>query len=131
MSSIVVDQAWKIVMKDHEYDLVELQMIHLVENLSSIRKAKNSMCKFGFLIVYTFFYIHKYFLGIGNVVWEQDNPITRKINEFITQLGDNFDNEMNTYFDEFMLRMKILEELVTRNYSEIFLLVDMATKFWI
>jgi hypothetical protein len=29
-----VNQAWKIVMKDHEYDLSELQMIQLAENLN-------------------------------------------------------------------------------------------------
>ena len=57
------------------------------------------MCKFGSLIVCIFFYIHKYFPGIGNIVWEQDKPATRKIKEFITQLGDNFDNAMSTYFD--------------------------------
>lgn len=128
MSSIIVDQAWMVMMKYHEYDLVELKMIQLKENLSSIRNENNSMCKFGSLIVCTFFYIPKYFPRIGNVVWEKNKPLTRKINEFITQLGDTFYNAMNTFFNEFKSRMKrrmrILEELVTKYYSDICFLVD-------
>lgn len=77
---MVMDQVWKIVMKDHEYDLAEMQMLQLTEKLSSIRKEKNSMCKLGSLIVCIFFYIKKYFPGIGNFVWEQDEPMTRQIN---------------------------------------------------
>lgn len=41
---MVVGQVWKILMKDNEYDIAELQKLKLVENLSSIRKVKNSMC---------------------------------------------------------------------------------------
>ena len=59
------------------------------------------MCKFGSLIVCIFFYIQKYFPSVLNVVWEQDTPVTKQINEYITQLGDNFENVMDTYFDEF------------------------------
>ena len=89
------------------------------------------MCKFGSLIVCISFYIQKYFPSIGNVLWEQDKPVTRKINEFITQLGDNFENTMNTYLDEFKLRMKrrirIPKELVTKYYSDMHFLVDTNT----
>lgn len=45
VSCMTVDQAWKMVIKYHEYDLFELQWLQLVENLLSIKVAKNSMCK--------------------------------------------------------------------------------------
>lgn len=51
--------AWNIVKKDHSYDLADLQLIQLVENLGSMRKAKNSLCMFGSLIVCIFFYVHE------------------------------------------------------------------------
>lgn len=54
---MVVNKAWKIAMKDHEYDLSELQRLQLVENLTAIRKVKNSMCKFRSLIMCIIFYI--------------------------------------------------------------------------
>ena len=54
---IVVDQEWKIVIKDREYDLAKLSRSQLVENLTSIRKVKNSMYKFRSLSMCIFFYI--------------------------------------------------------------------------
>lgn len=54
---MAVDQAWKIVMKDHEYDLAELKRLQLVENLTTAKRENNSMCKFISLIMCIFFYI--------------------------------------------------------------------------
>lgn len=120
---MIVDQAWKIIMKDHECDLPELQRLQLAENLKSIRKEKNSMFKFGYLILCILFYIQKYFYGIGDVVWDKQKPMIRQINEYV----------MNASFDEFKKRMKkrirILEDLVTKYYSDIHFLVDMDTNF--
>lgn len=39
---IAVDVGYKIVMKDHTYDLTELQLQQLTENLGTIRKTKNA-----------------------------------------------------------------------------------------
>ena len=68
MPCIEINQAWKIMMKDHEYDHVELKRSQLEENLTSIKKVKNSMCKFGSLVMFLLFYVHnhflKYFLGV-------------------------------------------------------------------
>ena len=38
---IVVDGGYKIVKKDHTYDLIELQLQQLIENLEGIRKKKS------------------------------------------------------------------------------------------
>ena len=54
---IVVDLGYKIVNKDHCYDLVELQLLQLSKNLGAIRKTKNAQCKFGSIIVCIFFYV--------------------------------------------------------------------------
>lgn len=54
---VAVDVAWKIVKKDHSYDLADLQLKRLAKNLESIRKAKNSMCKFSSLLVSILFYV--------------------------------------------------------------------------
>ena len=39
---IAMDVGYKIVKKDHTYDLVELQLQQLMENLGAIRKTKSS-----------------------------------------------------------------------------------------
>ena len=39
---IAVDVGYKIVKKDHTYDLVKLQLQQLVENLGAIRKTKSA-----------------------------------------------------------------------------------------
>lgn len=54
---IVVDVGYKIVKKDHTYDLVELQLQQLMENLRAIRKTKSAQCKFGTILVFIFFYV--------------------------------------------------------------------------
>lgn len=128
VSCMDVDQAWKILMKDHERDLEKLQKLQLAENLTSIRKAKNSMCKFGSFVMCIFFYIQKYFPIIGDIVWEKNKLVIRKINKYITQLGENFENFIDTYFEEFKKRMKmgmrIPKELIMKHYNDLCFLVD-------
>lgn len=59
--------------------------------------------------------------------------MTRKISEYITQLGANFENVIDTYFEKFKKRMKmkmrIPEELVTMYYNDIYFLVDTDNTF--
>ena len=44
---IAIDVGYKIVKKDHTYDLVELQLQQIIENLGAIRRSKSAQCKFG------------------------------------------------------------------------------------
>ena len=44
---ISMDVAYKIIKKDHTYDLAELLLQQINENLGAIRKSKSSQCKFG------------------------------------------------------------------------------------
>ena len=54
---IAVDVSNKIVKKDHTYDLVELKLQQLMENLGAIRKTKGAQCKFGSILVCILFYV--------------------------------------------------------------------------
>lgn len=53
---VIVDLGCKIIKKDHSYNLAKLQLTQLVENLESIRKTKHSICNFGSLVAFIFFY---------------------------------------------------------------------------
>ena len=53
---IAIDLGYKIVNNDHSYDLTDLQLQQLSENLGAVRKAKNDSCEFGSLLVCIFFY---------------------------------------------------------------------------
>ena len=44
---IAVDVGYKLVKKDHTYDLVELQLQQINENLEAIQRSKGVQCKFG------------------------------------------------------------------------------------
>ena len=54
---IVVDGGYKIVKKDNTYDLAELQLQKIMENLGAIRKTKSAQFKFCSIIVCIFFYV--------------------------------------------------------------------------
>ena len=58
---IVVDGAYKLVKKDHTYDLAKLMFQQINENLGAIRKTKGDQCKFGSVLVCIFFYLIKEF----------------------------------------------------------------------
>ncbi|GLJ42669.1 hypothetical protein SUGI_0884470 [Cryptomeria japonica] len=104
-----VDLAYKIVKKGMKIDLCKVLLKNLFENLNTIRKLKKNnsanTLKFGSLLVCMFFYFEKFFPSIGNVVWELHRPITHQINDFIKQLGDNFNEIMDDYFSKFQEKM--------------------------
>ena len=54
---IVVDVGYKIVKRDHTYDLAQLQLQQMIENLGEIRRSKGAQCKFGSILVCIFFYV--------------------------------------------------------------------------
>ena len=88
---IVVDVAYKLVKKDHTYDLAELMVQQINKNLGAIRKSKGAQCKFGALLICMFFYVMKEFPSIGKVNWDQNKTILEQINELIEKMGDFFD----------------------------------------
>lgn len=54
---ILVDVGYKLVEKDHTYDLVELQLKKINENLGAIRRTKGAQYKFGAILICIFFYL--------------------------------------------------------------------------
>lgn len=52
---IAVDVAYKLIKKDHTYDLAELMLQQINENLSAIRKSKGVQCNFGSALMCMFF----------------------------------------------------------------------------
>ena len=58
---IAVDVGYKIVKRDHTYDLAELQLQRIMENLGAIRRTKGAQCKFGSILVCIFFYVQNEF----------------------------------------------------------------------
>ena len=57
MLCVAVDMGYKMVKKYHTYDLVELLLQQINENLGAIRKTKGTQCKFGAILVCIFFYV--------------------------------------------------------------------------
>ena len=69
--------------KDHTYDLAEMQLQQINENLVAIRRTKGAQCKFGANLVCIFFYVQNEFPSFGKVVWRSDRTVIAQINEYI------------------------------------------------
>ena len=123
-----VDVGYKIVKKDHTYDLVELQLQELIENLGVVKKTKSAQCKFGSILVCILFYVENTFPYFGTIEWKTKRLVAMQINEYIEQMGEIFETIMTSYFEDFKKSMKkrlrIPISLVEKNYNDIYFLVD-------
>ena len=50
--------------------------------------------------------MQKFFPSKGLVVWRKDVPVLYQINEYIEELGENFDSIMDNYFETFKEKMQ-------------------------
>ena len=70
----------------------------------------------------------KEFPSFGKVNWDQNKTVVDQINDFIAQMGDNFNDQMSIYFDDFKSamkrRMRIQVSLVEKHVNDICFLVD-------
>ena len=125
---IAIDVAYKIIKRDHTYDLAELMFQQINENLGAIRKSKGAQCKFASILMCMFFYLMKEFPSMGKVKWNPDKTIVEQINGYIEQMGENFDAQMTSYFEDFKKsmkqRMKIPVSMTEKYEKDIFFLVD-------
>jgi hypothetical protein len=101
-----VDVHYKIVEKEHTYDLAELQLQQLMENLGAIRKTKSAQCKFCSILVCIFFYVQNTFPSFGTIGWKTNRSVIVKINEYIKQMGEKFETLMTSYFEDFKQSIK-------------------------
>ena len=79
VSCEVVYLAYKVVKNNLSLDLAKLLLNQLNKNMESIRASKNNPCKFGSLLTCLFFYVQKFFLSKGIVVWRKDVPLLYQI----------------------------------------------------
>ena len=123
-----VDLAYKVVKKNLEFDLAEVLLKQFNKNMESIRTSKKNPCKFGSLLICIFFYAQNFFPSKGTVVWRKDTPILYQINEFIAEMGQNFDKVMDNYFEDFKDKMnnrfRIPPKLVKDYKDDVCFMVD-------
>ena len=71
-----------------------------------------------------FLYVQKYIPSKGTVVWRKDVPILYQINEYISQMGENYVSIMDNYFDVFKEKMnnrfRIPKKLVEDYKDDVF-----------
>lgn len=101
----VVDLRLKVVKNSLSFNLVELQHNQLIKNMESIRVLKTNPCNFGSLLTCQFFYVQKLFPSKGTIVRKKDMHVVYQINEFIAEMGDNFEGIMDAYFETLKKRM--------------------------
>lgn len=123
-----VDLVHKVVKNNLFFELAELQLNQLSKKLEDIWSSKKNPCKFGSILTCLFFYIQKFFPSKGTVARKKDAPILYQFNEFIVEMGDNFESIMEAYFETFKEKMKsmyrIPNKLVEYYEQDIFFLVD-------
>ena len=128
MSCEVVDLAYKVVKNNLSFDLVELPLKQFNKNMESIKTSKNNLCRFGSLLTCLYFYVQKLFPSKGYVVWRKDIPMLYQINEYIVEMGENYNSIMDNYFDAFKEKMnnrfQIPKKLVEDYKDDVCFMVD-------
>ena len=70
----------------------------------------------------------EFFPSKGTIVWRKDVPILYQINEYIAEMGENFDSIMDNYFETFKEKMnsryRIPKNLVEDYKDDIYFMVD-------
>ena len=78
---IAVDVGYKIVKKDHTYDLAELQLQQIMENLGAIRRSKSAMQVW--INSDLFILVQNEFPSFGKVSWKNNRSVSVQVNEYI------------------------------------------------
>ena len=108
--------------------MLDLLLKQLNKNMDNIRTSKNNPYKFGSLLTCLFFYVQKLFPSKGSIVWRKDTLILYQINDFIVEMGENFERVMDNYFEVFKEKMnnrfKIPPKLVDDYKDDVCFMVD-------
>lgn len=117
--------------KGLQLNLAEFMLGQLEENMRTIKVARSNTCKFGSLLLCTFFYLQNFFPSVGSVEWDINRPIIIQNSEFVQNLGKNFEPIVEDYFGKFNERMekrtRIPAQLVEKFKDDICFLVDADT----
>ena len=96
--------------------------------MDSIQTSKNNPCKFGSLLTCLFFYVQKFFPSKGMIEWRKDVLVLYQMNEYIVELGENFEGIMDSYFEVFKEKMnnrfQIPQKLVEDYKDDICFMVE-------
>ena len=58
--------------------------------MEGIKTFNKNPCKFNSLLKCLFFYVQKFFLSKGTVIWRKDVPVLYQINEYISKMEENY-----------------------------------------
>jgi len=105
--------AYEMLRKNADYDLCQLLLNQLMENLQKIKKDKKNSFKYGGLILCLFFYFMNELPGSNGWVWENDRPIAIQIRDYLHGLGDNKAQNIALwgYFKNFQNMMQARERI--------------------
>lgn len=81
ISAAMVNVTYRMIKEDASFDLCTDMQRQLLLNLKSIKQDNALRFKFGQLLVGLFFYFQGYFLGVGEIQWSADQPVTEQIKE--------------------------------------------------
>ena len=96
-----VDLANKFLKKNLEYDMLDVLLKQLNKNIDSVKTLKNNPFKFSSFLTCLFFYVQKLFPSKGTVIWRKDTTVLYQINDFIEEMGENFERVFDNYFEVF------------------------------
>ena len=77
-----------------------------MEKFGAIKRSKSAQCKFGSILIFLFFYVQNEFPYFGKVCWKTNRLVAVQVNEYIEQMGANFETIMTSYFEDFKKSMK-------------------------
>ena len=81
-----------------------------MENLGAIRRSKSAQCKFGSILICIFFYVQNEFPSFGKISWKTNRSIVVQVNEYIEQIGANFETIMTSYFEDFKAQKQLIAQ---------------------
>lgn len=119
--SVVVHVAYRMMIESAYYDLCEAVRSQLKLNLESIKKDNSQKFKYGQLLIGLFFYFQNFILGIIDIQWSKDIPVTMQIKNNIKAMKNTFPVAMIRYFNEFkkMMRMRLrLSDEVVKHFEK-------------
>lgn len=119
--------AFKVV-KNMSFDLAELMLNQFKKPWKALKHWRIILVSLDHFKTYLFFFVQNFFPSKTTVVWRKDVPILYQINEYITEMGENYVSIMDNYFNSFKKNMnnrfKISKKLVEDYNDYISFMVD-------
>lgn len=105
ISAVAINATYRMIMEDASFDLCTCMQRKFLVNLKLIKQDNALRFKFVQPLVVFFFYFQGYFLGVRDIQWSVDQPVTKQIKESLQAVGTDYPEVLNKYFDEFRCKM--------------------------